>query len=102
MSEPVVVSDAERSRRLDDAVGQFLMAGYQMRGRSGFEAAVGTPGRDVNHVLHLLISVFTCGLWVVMWFLLTVTAPQAKVIYVMVDEWGRAWSRRADKGWEPL
>jgi hypothetical protein len=25
---------------------------------------------DTNHILHFLITMFTCGLWVVVWFIL--------------------------------
>lgn len=33
----------------------------------------------VNHVLHLLVSVFLLGLWLPVWFLLSVFAPDRKV-----------------------
>lgn len=27
----------------------------------------------INHILHLLISLFTCGLWVIPWFFASMT-----------------------------
>jgi hypothetical protein len=30
-----------------------------------------------NHILHFLISFFTCGLWVVAWIILAVSATRA-------------------------
>lgn len=32
--------------------------------------------RTVNHVLHLIISLFCCGFWVPVWILLAMTAPR--------------------------
>jgi hypothetical protein len=99
---PQTVSDEQRSKLLDDAVGQYLMAGYELRGRSGFQAAVGTNAQPVNHVLHLLIAVFTCGLWAIVWLLLALGAPKATTVYLSVDEYGRAWSMREGRQWVPL
>lgn len=102
MSAAPVVSDAERLRLLHDAVGVYLMAGYQLRGTSGYQAVVGSDPKPVNHVLHLLIAVFTCGLWAIVWLLLALTAPKGSTIHVSVDEQGRAWSMKPGGSWQPI
>ncbi len=33
-------------------------------------SAVVVTGRPVNHVLHLLASVFMCGLWIPVWIII--------------------------------
>jgi len=45
-------------------------------------------GRPVNHVLHVLLTLFcTCGLWVIPWFLITVFGGQKRCV-LTVDAWG--------------
>ena len=31
--------------------------------------------RKTNHVLHLLLTVFTCGLWAPIWIILAIVKP---------------------------
>jgi hypothetical protein len=49
--------------------------------------AVVAKGRPVNHVLHVLLSLFTCTLWVPVWLLMTAFAGQRQTT-VRVDEYG--------------
>jgi len=59
-------------------------------------SAVMVKGRRVNHVLHLLISVFTLGLWLPVWGYIALRGgPKRQTI--TVDEFGatsRSWWRR--------
>lgn len=34
---------------------------------------VATKTQSVNHILHLLLSLFTAGLWLIVWILLSMT-----------------------------
>ncbi len=47
-----------------------------MEYRSGFCAVCGAQRKverpGTNHVLHLLLTIFTCMLWLVVWFLVSV------------------------------
>ncbi|PSR57575.1 hypothetical protein C8259_34405 [Nocardia nova] len=47
-------------------------------------------GRPPNHILHLLISFFTCGLWLPVWLLLAMTSHTSRRI-LRVDEYGQLW-----------
>jgi hypothetical protein len=40
--------------------------------RTGYSAASRPGLTTVQHILHLLISVFTCGLWIPVWIYLAV------------------------------
>lgn len=51
--------------------------------------AVLVKGKDVNHVLHLIISFLTCGLWIPVWLILIVTGGEKREM-VTVDDWGNA------------
>lgn len=66
----VPVSDAERRERF-----QNHLSAEVVRTRGRIESvlpysAVVVTGRPVNHVLHLLASVFLCGLWIPVWFVI--------------------------------
>ncbi len=74
----------QRMGALEDELGKpSEMAGGSSPGESNRPWLV--HGRPVNHILHLLLSVFTVGLWLVVWLILTVTGGEERVL-VQVDE----------------
>lgn len=84
------VSPERRQAILAEAVA------FEMR-QHGATVLGGTPymvtlecGSRPNHVLHLLLSVITCGLWLPIWMLLTMTNPPSRR-NLRVDEYGRLW-----------
>lgn len=46
------------------------------------------PKSPVNHVLHLLITVFTVGLWFFVWMFLILTHGKSRRVMIGVDEAG--------------
>ena len=69
--------------------------------------------RRPNHILHLLLTMFTCGLWAVFWILLTISWSTGrrrheldpwfpKAFRIHVDENGtvNAWDDNAYRSWE--
>jgi hypothetical protein len=59
--------------------------------------AVLVYGNPVNHVLHLLLGVFTCGLWWLVWGFLGLTASSRnRRVVVTLDAAGRIHEERAD------
>jgi hypothetical protein len=58
----------------------------RVESQSDFQAVLIT-GQPVNHLLHFLIGVFTCGLWWIVWLVLVLTGG-AKRHLVQVDEYG--------------
>jgi hypothetical protein len=69
-------------RRLLAAVSQ----GGEITSRSDFSAVL-RYGQPVNHVLHLILSVLTLGIWLFIWLLLVLTNKR-RVVFVAVDEFG--------------
>ena len=51
--------------------------------------AVLVRGSPVNHVLHLILTILTCGVWAIVWIVLAVTQKE-KLSMVTVDEFGNA------------
>lgn len=80
-------SDGERTRNLQNYLTAYL-ATRQTRIESVTEySAVVVTGQKVNHVLHLLISLLLCGIWLPIWLLISLTGGE-KRIFVSVDECG--------------
>jgi len=45
----------------------------------------------VNHVLHLLLTIFTAGPWAIVWFFMAATENSDRRQIVGVDEYGGVW-----------
>jgi hypothetical protein len=50
-------------------------------------SAVLVQGRPVNHVLHAILTIFTCLLWGIVWLVLSLTGGE-KRYQLIVDEFG--------------
>jgi hypothetical protein len=90
---PAWIDPQHRSRILDQAVTQLLMTGRGLLvSRTDFEAVVAYHQR-INHILHLLLTVFTCGAWGVIWLLVIVLHRGEVRQVVGVDEYGHVYWR---------
>jgi hypothetical protein len=85
-----LVSDAERRMMLAQVVNGFTNSGWRLVGGDSYSAALTRPPRRTNHVLHLLLTVLTCGGWGIVWLILSVLniAGPARVMHVWVDGYG--------------
>lgn len=82
------LSKAERAAVLDEAL---VFHHARVLNRTPTTAAI-MVGQPVNHVLHLLASVFLCGLWIPVWILIAATGGE-KHATISVDPSGRVhWS----------
>lgn len=85
MNQPIVpgrLPDAERAAIMQQALRDLTFRGYRVETADGTRAIIST-GEPVNHILRLLLSVFTCGLW-----LLIMMFGGVKRRRVHVDEYG--------------
>ena len=87
-----LVAPIERQARFQEALAQDVAVS---RGRlesvTPYSAVVVT-GRPVNHILHLLLTVFLCGFWLPVWLLVAVTGGEKRSV-LAVDQCGNI-SRR--------
>src|SRR5215213_3933269 len=61
------VADSVRKRLLDDRVRENIVrGGARVDSRSDSEAVL-VQGRRPNHVLHLLLTIVTFGVWLFVW-----------------------------------
>ena len=64
----------------DDQVAKLLRSGYHVEIQTA-ELTQLVRGHRVNHILHLLLTVFTAGLWLPVWLLVAlVSGEKRKVI----------------------
>lgn len=91
---PTAAESATASRKSADERKQLLArqiqsaaaTGARVESQSDFQAIV-VRGKPVNHVLHLIITLLTIGLWGIVWIVLVVTGGEKREMLV-VDEWG--------------
>ena len=67
------MSEADRVAALDEAVAKNVRAGWRVESRGQYQAVV-VKGSKPNHILHLILSIVTLGLWIPVWILLTITS----------------------------
>jgi Protein of unknown function (DUF2510) len=66
-AQPQTLSEAERSEILDETILKLVARmGDRVETRTA-TSAVMVVGKPTNHILHLLLTVFTCGLWLPLW-----------------------------------
>ena len=76
----------ERKQILSRQIGSLLTQGRRVESQSDFQAVL-LRGHAVNHVLHLIITLVTLGLWVIVWIALVALGGEKREL-VQVDEWG--------------
>lgn len=79
---------AERRREiLEQAVAYYVGRTAQVETLMEYQAVL-RYGRPVNHILHLLLTVFTLGLWAPIWLLIVVLGSGERRRVLSVDPFG--------------
>ena len=76
----------ERKELLARQVASLITQGRRVETQSDFQAVL-LQGHRVNHLLHALITLFTVGLWAIVWIALAILGGEKREL-VQVDEWG--------------
>lgn len=71
--------------RLDAEVARYIAQGYRLDYVHGNTAVI-TMGKPVNHVLHLILTIVTLGLWGVVWLILALTGGEKRRLLVLEDD----------------
>jgi hypothetical protein len=83
---PTRKSADERKEALARAVHTQVAQGARVESQGDYQAIL-VKGHRVNHVLHLILSLFTLGIWLIVWIALVIFGGE-KRMSVNVDEWG--------------
>ena len=86
MTESSRKTSEERKEALSRLITSQLSQGWRIESQSDFQAVL-LRGHGVNHVLHLLITFFTVGLWGIVWIALVLLGGEKRQV-AQVDEWG--------------
>ena len=84
-------SPEQRAHRLRQEVMALSTAGWIPVGDDGVTASL-VRGQPVNHVLHLILTLVTCGAWAIVWIILAATGGQKHRV-VWVTEYGQVMYR---------
>ena len=89
-SPQTALTPEERTERMARIVSSKTLEGWTVVDRNDRDASsvLMLPGKPVNHLLHFLVGVFTCGLWWVVWLILVLTQQKEQRMRVSVDSYG--------------
>jgi hypothetical protein len=79
-------SAEERKELLAKQIQNAAATGARVETQSDFQAIV-VRGKPVNHVLHGVLTLFTLGVWGIVWIILALTGGENGQM-LLVDEWG--------------
>ncbi len=82
-----------RRQRQADAVAREVMRGAKVESDADYQAVL-VSGDRVNHLLHFIVGIFTCGWWWIVWIFFALTGGEKRYI-VRTDEFGNT---RVEKG----
>jgi hypothetical protein len=83
---PSPVSPEQRKARLAQTLASQVAGGKRVESHSEYQAVL-VAGKPVNHTLHLILTLVTCGAWGLVWLLLAVVGGEKRSV-LMVDDYG--------------
>ena len=80
----------QRLDRFSRAISSKTMAGWNVADRNDKDlvAVLIFPAKSINHVVHALITLFTCGLWGLVWGAIALLHKGEKRIRLSIDATG--------------
>ena len=82
----IIKTADERREILDRSLQLWGAKGYRIENRSEFQATI-SKGKEIQHVLHIVLTVLTAGLWLFVYLpLWLLTGIKREMI--TVDEYG--------------
>jgi hypothetical protein len=77
----------ERKELLATAVANEIRQGWRVESQSDYQAVI-VKGNRPNHLLHLLLTLFTLGLWGIVWIAIVALGGEKRGFF-RIDECGR-------------
>ena len=88
----IMDNDMRKHALSTELVGR-VRDGWRVESQSDYHAVL-VRGKKVNHILHLLLSVFTGGLWLIVWLALAAKKGEKRV-QIHVGEHGSVITSKA-------
>lgn len=80
------LSPTERRAILAERIQEQARKGYRIESQQDFQAIM-VKGHRPNHILHLLLTVLTVGLWAIVWVNVAIWGGERRRM-IVVDEYG--------------
>jgi len=81
-----VRSPEERRAIFAQQLQQAAIRQFRVESATDYQAVL-VQGKPVNHVLHAILTIFTCAAWGIVWIILATTGGE-KRFQLIVDEYG--------------
>lgn len=85
------MTGSERQQILHHALLMEVAQGNRVAWVGLHEAHIWRTPAPINHTLHGIATVLTCGMWALLWLLLVVLQPKPQLVGVAVDERGQLY-----------
>ena len=86
MPDDSLSDDRRRIKILETNVMDAVAKGWGIESQGQYHAVI-VQGERVNHLLHLILSIITVGLWIIVWLILVISGGQERMM-IYVDEQG--------------
>lgn len=85
---PTRKSADERKAILAQRIALNVSKGSRVESQGDYQAVL-VQGNRPNHVLHLILTLVTLGIWVIVWIMVAIFGGESRAI-LAVDEYGNA------------
>jgi hypothetical protein len=85
----------ERKAMLAQQLQSAVARGLRIESQSDYQAVL-VEGKPVNHTLHAIITIFSCGLWGIVWIIMAITGGEKREM-IVVDEFGNVQLQKLGK-----
>lgn len=82
----------ERKALLAQAVANWVHGDWRVESQTDFQAVM-VKGHRTNHVLNLILTLVTLGIWAIVWILMVALGGEKRAV-VSVDEYGNTLAQR--------
>lgn len=86
------ISEEKQQRALELAVEDQVATNAATVVFSGSQGVVLGYRKRVSHVFHALMTLFTAGVWALIWLAIILSSRERRV-RLEVDRWGNVWAR---------
>ena len=89
------LSDAERADRLNAVIVDNAKDGWRVESHTQFQAVLVSPGEPQGNVLHAVLTLLTCGLWLPIWILYLLNRRTDERFILTVNPYGKVESAKS-------
>lgn len=88
MTEETIIKKSAEQRKelLARAVASEIRQGWRIESQSDYQAVI-VKGSKPNHILHLILTLVTLGLWAIVWIALAIFGGEKRGV-IEIDEYG--------------